>query len=124
MNEAEWPACEDPQPMLAYLSQRASGRKRSLLACACCRRNWKHLRDGRCTAAVETVERAADGLASADDVEQANVDVAAVYDLIWSDASEQRWWYVRERATAAVLGACARPLGDLSLLSVLNNSYD
>ena len=40
MTEAEWNACTDPAPMLAFLqtSGTASERKLRLFACACCRR--------------------------------------------------------------------------------------
>jgi hypothetical protein len=124
VTEAEWLWCEEPKPMLMVLSQRTSGRKGSLLGCACCRRNWKYLRDMRCTAAIETIERAVDGLASVEEIERVSTGAAAAHDLIWSDASEQRWWYVGERAAGAVLALCETPLNEQSLLRVLALSHD
>jgi hypothetical protein len=52
MTEAEWLACKEPQPMLAYLkgiseregpSGRALRRKLRLFAVACCRRVWERV---------------------------------------------------------------------------------
>jgi hypothetical protein len=40
MNEAEWQACADPQPMLEFLRGKASDRKLRLFACACVREVW------------------------------------------------------------------------------------
>jgi hypothetical protein len=45
MNEQEWLSCENPQPMLDYVSRIASERKLRLFAVACCRRIWCHLGD-------------------------------------------------------------------------------
>jgi hypothetical protein len=37
MTEADWLECDDPEPMLAFLSGQASERKLRLFACVCCR---------------------------------------------------------------------------------------
>jgi hypothetical protein len=63
MTEAEWETCADPNPMLAWLYNRASSRKQRLFACACCRRVWPYLTDERCKHVIEVLERYADGLA-------------------------------------------------------------
>jgi hypothetical protein len=63
MNEAEWLACNDPQPMLEGLYRRVSNRKLRLFACACC---WRigHLFDEIGRRAVATAELIAEGRAS------------------------------------------------------------
>jgi hypothetical protein len=62
MNEKQWLASIDPQPMLAYLSGKAADRKLRLFAAACCRR-IRHLfpDDLGCREAVETTEPFAGG---------------------------------------------------------------
>jgi len=61
MTEAEWLAGDRHGRMLAYLGEKAGDRKLRLFACACCRRHWALFEDQRCRAAVEDLERAADG---------------------------------------------------------------
>jgi hypothetical protein len=62
MTEAEWLACTDPEPMLAFLRGKAGDRKLRLYACGCCRLVWPLLTDPRSRAAVEAAESYADGL--------------------------------------------------------------
>jgi hypothetical protein len=61
MSEAEWLTCDDPHEMLLFLWTRFTQRKRRLFACSCCRRIWPLFKDERSRAAVEFVERRADG---------------------------------------------------------------
>jgi hypothetical protein len=60
MNEAEWLACADPQPMLLSLRGQASERKLRLLCIACCRRVWHLLESERLKGAVGVLERSAE----------------------------------------------------------------
>jgi hypothetical protein len=61
MTEVEWLAATDPTPMLGFLGDEASGRKRRLFGCACCRRVWDHLERKPSRGAVEAAEAFADG---------------------------------------------------------------
>jgi hypothetical protein len=72
MTEAEWNICTNPWKLLGAFKGKASDRKLRLLACSCVRRIWGPLTDGRVRAAVEMVERYADGHAS--DEEFARLD--------------------------------------------------
>jgi hypothetical protein len=67
MDEAEWLAFDDPQPMLSFLQSKASARKLRLFAAACCRRMWRAwevIPSPVEMQAVEMAERFADGQAS------------------------------------------------------------
>ncbi len=64
MTEQEWLTCIDPDAMLKFLRGKASGRKRRLFACACCRYISDWLRDKESQTAIEVAERYADGRAS------------------------------------------------------------
>src|SRR4051812_42038154 len=81
MTESEWNACADPQKMLDYLEDRGllTDRKQRLVDCACVRRAWHLLLDGRSRRAVELAEEYADGLVSLDQLQgaQATALVAA-----------------------------------------------
>jgi hypothetical protein len=64
MTEAEWVACEDPVPMLRYLSgadRRAAERRLRLFACGCGRVFWPGATDPRLADAIAAAERFADG---------------------------------------------------------------
>ncbi len=71
MNESDWVACTDPQPMLKFLRGKVSCRKSRLFACACCRRIWQLLLDERSRMAIEVAERFADGLSLAKELKSA-----------------------------------------------------
>jgi hypothetical protein len=60
MSEAEWLAATDPRWML--FTAKASERKYTLFAIACCRRIWHLITDQRSRTAVEVAERHAGGL--------------------------------------------------------------
>lgn len=71
MTEAEWINCADPHLMLLHLRNNTRERKRTLFACACCRRIWRLLNDTRSRRAVEVAELFADGLASEEQRQEA-----------------------------------------------------
>jgi hypothetical protein len=77
VTEAEWLAAIDPDPMVKYLSGRVGERKLRLFGCASCRRIWHLIKDPRGHAAVEVVERFADGKASERELEQASAATEA-----------------------------------------------
>jgi hypothetical protein len=58
VTEAEWMASTNPDDMLKHLGKKASKRKWRLFNCACCRRAWQLIADGRIRAIVEATERA------------------------------------------------------------------
>lgn len=62
MTEDEWLACDDPDPMVKFLKDKATDRKFRLFACGCCRHVWPRITDPRSWTAVEMAERVADGL--------------------------------------------------------------
>jgi hypothetical protein len=64
MTEAEWLACENPDPMLEFLRGKASDRKLRLFAVGCCRMKWESLTDETSRHAVVLSEKFADGAVS------------------------------------------------------------
>jgi len=92
MTEAEWLACTDPTPMLAFLRGRAGDRKFRLFAVAQCRRmsDWfGSPANAECAAdlirLLDIGERAADGLADEAEVEDAARLEALISANGWSD---------------------------------------
>lgn len=61
MNEAEWMACDDPEPMLEFLHDRAGKRKLRLLAVGFCRCHADLLPDDSSRNAIAVAEQFADG---------------------------------------------------------------
>ena len=61
MTEAEWLACEDPQPMLRSVRGRISNRKLRLLIAGCCRLRWYAPGGQDVEKIVTSVESFADG---------------------------------------------------------------
>jgi hypothetical protein len=68
MTEDQWLAATNPYEIGMYAR---SPRQRHLFACACCRRVWRFVTDGRARAAFAVVERFIDGEASAEECDAA-----------------------------------------------------
>src|SRR5262245_6520581 len=75
MTEAEWLACNDPEPMLGFLRGKASDRKLRLFLVACARLVWDQLTVPVLRRGVETVEQYADGLASSEELRGSHNDI-------------------------------------------------
>lgn len=71
MTESEWLAGNDALPLWDFVRARIGDRKGRLFAAACCRRVLPVLQEGRYGMHVETCERYADGLATAEELESA-----------------------------------------------------
>jgi hypothetical protein len=68
VTEAQWLASEEPEAMLDALRGRAGARKLRLFAAACCRVIWSNFKLECHPAAVEILERYADGLAAEEEL--------------------------------------------------------
>jgi hypothetical protein len=83
MTEAGWSASHSPKAMLEFLRARVGHRKLRFFAVACCRRVWPLLTDPRSRAAVEVVERYADGRASPEEAHDAYLPARAAARAAW-----------------------------------------
>jgi hypothetical protein len=72
MTEAEWLACDDPRPMLAFIPGGAGERKLRLFACACCRRIGHLLSGPDFLRAIDVAELYADKQVSAEECRRAH----------------------------------------------------
>jgi hypothetical protein len=81
MTENEWLESSDPEEMVIGLGEfGANDRKARLFMCACCRHVWDLFKDERCRKAVETAERFADGLATDDEMKEAQEEAEIAAD--------------------------------------------
>jgi hypothetical protein len=115
MTEQEWLECTDPTPMLEYIGafDLLSDRKQRLFDCACVRRIWHLLLDETGRKAVETAESFADGLASLDELREAQAVVLAARDAQanfhgYYDGNE---WVPHDACAAAGTQATCHPPG-------------
>jgi hypothetical protein len=86
--------------MLEWLRGKVSDRKLRLFACACCRRMWHLLEDGRLREALEVSERFADGMASEAEVQAAYARAWEAVEAIPDGTSDRR--VAAEAASMAV----------------------
>jgi hypothetical protein len=84
MTEAVWLTCTNPDPMFRYLEKtpHTAQRKSRLVAVACCRRLSYWLADPVFEAALDVIERFADGLASQAELVAVDRDVVASVDRL------------------------------------------
>src|SRR4051794_1123559 len=61
MTEVEWISCDNPKPLLLFLSGRTTDRKFRLFACACCHRIWTRISQAGCRDAVAVAELFSEG---------------------------------------------------------------
>jgi hypothetical protein len=79
MTDAEWLACDRPEPMLRHLYAvrlhrgKSGQRKLRLFGCAYVRRKWRRATDPRSRALVVATERYADGLVKASELTEAEL---------------------------------------------------
>jgi hypothetical protein len=117
VDEITWLACTDPDAMLHFLRGRVSERKLRLFACACIRRIWPLLPDGRCRRAVEVIERCADGLAGRAELQAALADAESVEAASTGAARTAvravvTAWSTAEHARSAAAQASHDPAGE------------
>jgi hypothetical protein len=68
MTEAEWLACENPEPMLQLIGDRASARKLRCFAVNCCRNAYVRQEEGDLLPFIELVERCVLGALNRDEL--------------------------------------------------------
>jgi hypothetical protein len=114
MDEKQWLACNDPTPMLTFLSGKSSSRRLRLFLCACARRVWHFVREEACHEAVQIAERHADGQVSQEELETA---LLAARRVAWQipDDADAPLDEVRSDWAAAVAAWAAEPVGTFSV---------
>src|SRR5262245_26360932 len=88
MTEAEWLACDSPVSMCRYLEKRhLTQRKPRLVAVAWCRRFPNRLPDSSLQTVLDVVECFADGMASQEDLHNAEQVAVEVTNQQWCDTT-------------------------------------
>jgi hypothetical protein len=125
MTEAEWLACDDPVPMLAWLGDKASARKLRLFAVACVRTAFNPMFEGETVhhalrvgrRLLAACERYADGAAGDQELAAARAEAEGV--LRTPHAAEESFdWQVR-----CALRAAGPPEGLPAWLALLRAEY-
>ena len=128
MTETEWPACADPDPMLASLGATASQRKFRLFAVACCRRQpatreawpWGER-------AVDVAEQFCDGLTDTAALGRAQTDVESRLELYPGEpVYNAGFWACSQDIVSGVRGATfyAANLVASSLVECSSGDFD
>jgi hypothetical protein len=104
MTEAEWLGCDEVLRLL-QTETRCWERVRPwlLFSLACLNPLRSHLFDHRLITALEVIERAAEGKCGSGELEHACEEANSAHQAVLDDPSEQRWFYVHECATRAVV---------------------
>src|SRR5262249_10854497 len=117
MSEHDWVSAGNPFALVEMLHDRASERKRQLLACAVCRKLWRFLsgyeqaKDG-----IAVAESHADGLANAKALMQAHDRIAALRNRLSATRGSQ-YNYHHYQALDCVALACSPPTSQCVTLS-------
>src|SRR5262245_40142641 len=106
MTESEL-VMDPPSTTLLRLAEEASGRKRRLFACACCRAVWYLLVEEASRRAVETSERYADAAAE-DERREAEAAAFRVAEASYEALGRAGVWVGRVRIKALAAEAAAR----------------
>ena len=83
MTEAEWLAATNPKPILEFIMGKASDRKLRFFCCQCCRQFWHLLTDDRSRYAIDVSERFAEGEATEEERQSAEIlSRQAIQDIV------------------------------------------
>jgi hypothetical protein len=105
VTEAEWLSTTDTYPLLNYLEERSSDRKRRLLGVACCRRIWHRMTDPRSRMAVEMTERFIEGQVSEVDLEAVSREAEVAY----HERAHGRWYHGEDAAWVTAMAPVWKP---------------
>src|SRR5262245_56387085 len=103
MTNVEWLECDDWRLMLTFLSDRITERKEMLYVCAGLRSIWDVLYHDYSRQAVEVGERAADGTASAEEIDRAGYYAESPTFGCDFEGVIVRGWFATEKAYAPSL---------------------
>ena len=125
MTEAEWLACDDPDPLLNLLGSGVGDRKRRLFAVACCRLVIQHLwaREWSRTA-VEIAERCAESLATIEDLDAARNNVESRLELYPGEPVYDASYWACNRDIVEGASMCAFYAANLSTIVVDHTKAD
>jgi uncharacterized membrane protein len=71
--DADWQACDNPEPLLYFLRDKGTDRQWRLFAVACCRRIGHLITDARSKRAIDVAERYAEGTVTEEELEAARI---------------------------------------------------